>query len=141
MKKEHAVRIASLSAWGLAGALVLAAPAAVAQEAMKPAQPAPEAGAAASSPASTSQPAHPGQAEMAEGDVLAYERPQVGDTTQALLAWQRSGEIASPTPRPIAGAVANRSYERYMKSFEFPIPERMSSIVKSSSSSGGGGSK
>ncbi|MDM0006988.1 DUF3613 domain-containing protein [Variovorax sp. J22G73] len=75
---------------------------------------------------------------MAEAEEVFYEPLQVGDATQGLLAWQRSGEIASATPRPIAGAVANRSYERYLKSFEFPIPERMSSIVKSSTSGGGG---
>jgi hypothetical protein len=76
---------------------------------------------------------------MAEGEDFVYEPLQVGDATQGLLAWQRSGEIASTTPRPIAGSVANRSYERYLKSFEFPIPERMSSSVKSSGSGSGGG--
>lgn len=55
---------------------------------------------------------------------------QVGDATGALLAWQRSGQIASPTPRPIAGDVATRSYERYLKSFEHPIPEFLNSSVK-----------
>ncbi|MDH6591323.1 hypothetical protein M2165_001212 [Variovorax sp. TBS-050B] len=55
---------------------------------------------------------------------------RVGDATGALLAWQRSGEIASPTPRPIAGPVAFRSYERYLKSFEHPIPEYLNSSVK-----------
>jgi hypothetical protein len=62
---------------------------------------------------------------------------QVGDATQNLLAWQSSGEIASKTPRPIAGAVAVRSYERYLKSFEYPIPERLNSSVKKASSSTG----
>jgi len=42
--------------------------------------------------------------------------------------------IASQTPRPIPGAIAYRSYERYLKSFEFPIPEHLNSSVKSSSS-------
>jgi hypothetical protein len=67
---------------------------------------------------------------------LGYEPLQVGDATQDLFAWQRRGEIASSTPRPIAGVVAARSYERYLKSFEFSIPERMSSTVKSSSTNG-----
>ncbi|MCY1234559.1 hypothetical protein D9M72_471440 [compost metagenome] len=79
---------------------------------------------------------------VAEEEQEASELPhQVGDATLGLLAWQRSGEIASPTARPIAGAVAGRSYERYLKSFEFPIPERMSSTVKSSGSSSGGAPK
>lgn len=66
---------------------------------------------------------------------LEYTAPlRVGDATQDLLAWQRSGVIASPTPRPIAGAVAYRSYERYLKSFEFPIPEHLNSSVKPPSS-------
>ena len=66
----------------------------------------------------------------------AYEPEplQIGDATQNLLAWQRGGELASATPRPITGNVANRSYERYLKSFEYPIPERMTSSVKSSNS-------
>jgi hypothetical protein len=62
---------------------------------------------------------------------------QVGDATQVLLAWQRSGEIASSTPRPIAGEVVARSYARYLKSFEYPIPERFTSSVKKASSSTG----
>ena len=78
---------------------------------------------------------------MAEAEEPTYERLQVGDATQGLLAWQRGGEIASPTPRPIAGNVANRSYERYLKSFEFPIPERMTSSVKSASGGGGASPK
>jgi hypothetical protein len=125
MKKEHAHRLALLAA-----VLVIAAPAAAAQEAAKPVQ--------LEAPPAAAQPVQNGPEEMnTEGEVV-YERPQVGDATQGLLAWQRSGEIASPTQRPIAGDVASRSYERYMKSFEFPIPERMSSIVKSSSGSGAG---
>lgn len=64
---------------------------------------------------------------------------EVGDATLNLLAWQRSGEIASPTARPIAGNVAARSYERYLKSFEYPIPERLGSTVKSSGGSGSSG--
>jgi hypothetical protein len=140
MKKEHAFRLAARSsAFGVSVALMVFAPAVLAQEA-KPAAPTMQAQpstAPANTQASAPVPAPvppQDQEEMAEGEDFVYEPLQVGDATQGLLAWQRSGEIASTTPRPIAGSVATRSYERYLKSFEFPIPERMSSSVKSSSS-------
>jgi len=141
MKKEHALRLAALSsAFGMGIALMVCAPAVLAQQA----QVAPSPASAQAAPAVVPQPTQgatqgnaPDTAEMAEAEEPVYEPLQIGDATQGLLAWQRSGEIASPTSRPIAGNVANRSYERYLKSFEFPIPERMSSSVKSSSGSGG----
>jgi hypothetical protein len=152
MKKEHAFRLAARSsAFGVSVALMVFAPAALAQEA-KPAAVTGSASdttatatafsnsACVNAQASAPVPVPPqDQEEMAEGEDFVYEPLQVGDATQGLLAWQRSGEIASTTPRPIAGSVANRSYERYLKSFEFPIPERMSSSVKSPSGSGSGG--
>lgn len=61
---------------------------------------------------------------------------RVGDSAMGLLALQREGATSSPTPRPIAGDVARRSYERYLKSFEFPIPEHFNSTVKSKGDSG-----
>jgi hypothetical protein len=61
---------------------------------------------------------------------IALPPLRVGDATDMLLALQRSGELASATPRPIAGPVAHRSYERYLKSFEHPIPEYLNSSVK-----------
>lgn len=76
-------------------------------------------------------------ANAEDAEEIDYAPLQVGDATQGLLAWQRSGDIASKTPRPIGGSVAQRSYERYLKSFEFPIPERLSSTVKSTTDSGG----
>lgn len=71
--------------------------------------------------------------DMAAMDHAAMEEPplQVGDATQDLLGWQRSGVIASTTPRPVPGPIAYRNYERYLKSFEYPIPERFNSTVKS----------
>ncbi|RST51748.1 DUF3613 domain-containing protein [Variovorax sp. DXTD-1] len=80
------------------------------------------------------------EAREVEAETEEFESPPsllLGDATQSLLAWQRSGEIASRTPRPIAGSVASRSYERYIKSFEHPIPEHLGSTV--SKSKGGGG--
>lgn len=53
----------------------------------------------------------------------------VGAATQRLLALQRGGTMASATPRPIPGEVAHRSYERYLNSFNHPIPDRYGSSV------------
>lgn len=79
----------------------------------------------------------------AEAEAEEFESPPpllMGDATQSLFAWQRSGEIASRTPRPIAGSVASRSYERYIKSFEHPIPEHLGSTVTKSNGGGGASS-
>lgn len=85
-------------------------------------------------------PPAPQPTEAQEAEAEEFDSPPpllMGDATQSLLAWQRSGEIASRTPRPIAGSVASRSYERYIKSFEHPIPEQLGSTVTKSK---GGGS-
>jgi len=147
-KEEHAFRCNILSfACGVGIALAVFGSTALAQEAkpIKPhAMPAtpqaattPVATAGMQTPAQTQQQQQAQQAEMADAEEFVYDEPlQVGDATQGLFAWQRSGEIASPTARPIAGNIASRSYERYLKSFEFQIPERMSSSVRSISGSG-----
>lgn len=121
---------AALSAFGLVCALVFFASHASAQETR-----------AVKADAPAAAPAPPAPEAMAQQEEEIDDGPpQIGDATQSLMDWQSSGELASKTPRPIAGVVANRSYERYLKSFEFPIPERMSSTVKSSSGSGSSGS-
>lgn len=68
---------------------------------------------------------------VAEADA-PFDQPaaQVGSATHRLLALQGSGQAASPTPRPITGDIAGRSYDRYLKSFEFPIPERFGTTVR-----------
>lgn len=70
------------------------------------------------------------------GDVAALP---VGAATQRLLALQREGGLASATPRPIAGEVAHRSYERYLGSFNHPIPEKFGSSVSARPATGSGG--
>ncbi|WP_219219801.1 DUF3613 domain-containing protein [Variovorax boronicumulans] len=61
-------------------------------------------------------------------------RLQVGDATHNLLAMQREGNVASTIPRPLAGDVATLSYQRYLDSFKFPIPEKFSATVQKSGS-------
>ena len=63
---------------------------------------------------------------------------RVGDATAGLLALQRDGAAASPVPRPIPGEVAGRSYQRYLKSFEQPIPERFGFSTAGGGASQGG---
>ncbi|CAN5324288.1 hypothetical protein BH10PSE18_BH10PSE18_20740 [soil metagenome] len=57
---------------------------------------------------------------------------KVGEATSGLLALQASGAAASKTARAVPGDVAGRSYQRYLKSFEYPIPEKFGATVKSS---------
>lgn len=73
-----------------------------------------------------------------EASVRPSERRNIGDATHSLLALQREGHAASPTPRPLAGDVATLSYQRYLESFKFPIPEKFSAAVQKSGGSGGG---
>jgi hypothetical protein len=136
--------LAILSAFGIAAALMTFVPTAKAQQQVQPApakaqeQKAPAAAGAAAAPAPMPAQAQ-GQEGVDEEDYVIYEPLQVGDATHDLFAWQRGGEIASTTPRPIAGNVANRSYQRYLKSFDYPIPESMGSIVKQTAVGGGSG--
>ncbi|WP_137916863.1 DUF3613 domain-containing protein [Hydrogenophaga sp. 2FB] len=56
---------------------------------------------------------------------------RVGDSTHSLLQRQREGREASATPRPIDGRVAELNHQRYLKSFETPLPEWFDSKLKS----------
>lgn len=47
---------------------------------------------------------------------------RVGDAVHGLLQRQREGREASATPRPIDGAVAHLSHQRYLKTYEQPVP-------------------
>ncbi len=51
--------------------------------------------------------------------------PPVGEasSTQQWLELQRSGKFASPQAQPISGEVMDKVHQRYLKSFEKPIPE------------------
>jgi len=82
----------------------------------------------AATPSLWAQPASaPAQAEPP----AASSAPRVGDATHSLLQRQREGREASPTPRPIDGQVADLSHQRYLKSFEQPVPAWFGSELKS----------
>ncbi len=49
-------------------------------------------------------------------------RSQVGDTTRALLQLQADNSRPG-TALPMLGEAASRSYQRYLNSFDHPIPE------------------
>lgn len=51
--------------------------------------------------------------------------PAHGDESRAWLDLQAGGNAASPTPASLPGEVADRVYARYLKSFEYPIPEHL----------------
>lgn len=59
--------------------------------------------------------------------IIAASEPaagtEAGKQTRAALELQRSGQAASGTERPMSGAVAERTYQRYVDSFAHPIPE------------------
>jgi hypothetical protein len=48
--------------------------------------------------------------------------PEYGAEVRAWLEMQASGSLAAPSPRQ-PGDAASRTYQRYLKSFERPIPE------------------
>lgn len=54
----------------------------------------------------------------------------IGDATHSLLQRQREGREASAAPRPIDGRVADLSHQRYLKSFEQPVPAWFGSELK-----------
>lgn len=75
--------------------------------------------------------------EPSEFDPALPVRLEIGDSTRSLLQLQREGSAASPTPRPLAGDVASLSYQRYLESFKYPIPEKFNTTVGKSGSNGG----
>ena len=54
----------------------------------------------------------------------AAETRAVGEATADWIAAQKSEEQTVAEERPLAGEAAQRSYERYLRSFENEIPER-----------------
>jgi hypothetical protein len=83
--------------------------------------------------AQTTPDATPTASEVAPTQVETSHAPeQVGDATRRLLAQQRQGLHASTVDRSIDGSVAARSHERYLKSFDHPLPEWFGSRLSES---------
>lgn len=74
--------------------------------------------------------------------LAAMADPKPGTETRAWIDLQKSGKSSATDSRPMPGEVAGKVYDRYVKSFDHPIPETYSreSFVSSGSGSGGGGS-
>ncbi|MAS10723.1 DUF3613 domain-containing protein [Endozoicomonas sp. G2_2] len=60
---------------------------------------------------------------LAPAAASARDVSDVGHTVRGALELQRSGRQAAPT-RPMLSDVADRTYERYLESFTYPIPEQ-----------------
>jgi uncharacterized protein DUF3613 len=68
---------------------------------------------------------------------------EFGAETQAWLNLQTSNSASVSSTPPLPGEVATRIYERYLKSFTYPIPVRFTTDefnTTSSGASGGGAS-
>lgn len=57
---------------------------------------------------------------------------EIGSTTRHLLQLQADNAIAGP-PRPMLGAEASAAYQRYLDSFNHPIPEFFETNVETAS--------
>lgn len=55
--------------------------------------------------------------------VFAHSDEQVGDLSHDWLKLQRRGDKASPNVQTLAPLIRDRVYQRYMDSFEQPIPD------------------
>ncbi|WP_312236151.1 DUF3613 domain-containing protein [Stenotrophomonas sp.] len=65
-------------------------------------------------------------------------RPQIGDTTRALLQLQARGSHAG-AHLPMLGDQASLSYARYLQSFTHPIPEFLDTSVRKQVTGDGNG--
>ncbi|GAB3674797.1 DUF3613 domain-containing protein [Salinisphaera aquimarina] len=64
-----------------------------------------------------------GACAVAAGSAHAGDVNDIGPTVENALEMQSSGGQAAPT-RPMLKDVADRTYERYLESFTYPIPEQ-----------------
>lgn len=82
----------------------------------------------------------PISAQETDSNAATYEAPtrtkvEVGAVSRNWLQAQGSREQASATPPTLSGPVMRRVHERYVKSFEQPIPEKLADDRPASRSS------
>lgn len=88
----------------------------------------------AAPPAAAESAAPPAAASpLAAADESTRSDTNVGDTTRRLLSLQAQGTHAGKQ-LPIPGQQASASYQRYLKSFEHPIPEFYDAAVSKNAS-------
>jgi hypothetical protein len=63
--------------------------------------------------------------------------PQIGDATMVLLEMQADGSAAAPT-LPMLGVTAELSWQRYLDSYKYPIPEFYENKIQKLGSGGSG---
>ena len=95
------------------------------------------ASAPAAAPSDAAPVASPAPAEPAAAPVVSQG---FGSQTRLWLATQTDGTYAVTDERPMPGEVATMVYQRYLKSFTHPIPERYESDSFKTTGGGGAGS-
>ncbi|OZI47018.1 TapA domain-containing protein [Bordetella genomosp. 5] len=93
-----------------------------------PSQPAAAAAASAAAASAAAPAARAGADDL--------DRP--GAVTRALMAAQADGRRAGPG-LPLQGPVASAAWQRYIQSFEQPLPQWFGTRIENKSGSGGGG--
>ncbi|MES2490304.1 MAG: DUF3613 domain-containing protein [Pseudomonadota bacterium] len=75
-------------------------------------------------------------AAFADEKTAAYK---LGDEVHAWTDLQKSGAASNPTAQPMPGEIADKVYDRYLKTFDYPIPATFDreSFVGGSGGSGG----
>jgi hypothetical protein len=63
---------------------------------------------------------------LAEPEIVYTPNAKLQTVTSRLLEQQSSGQNASTQEQHLSGKVSTEVYERYVKSFSHPIPERFS---------------
>lgn len=135
-----AVRSALLTALLLAGGMAMAQQRPLTGQMLgdTPAAPVPPAPVSTHLPPAPATPALQPLPASAALAVPLSPKPQIGDTTRALLQLQASGSSGGER-LPILGDQASLSYARYLQSFSHPIPEFLDTSVRKQVSGDGNG--